>query len=92
MISKGSNVHPNMVCAGWPEGDVNACKGDSGSPLYVPKSPSDNSAIIIGITSWVLNPCNSNPTKGYKSEIGAYTRVANIVNWIKSNMKGGKSG
>ena len=44
--SYGSDyVAGDMVCAGLPEGGVDACQGDSGGPLLV-------EGVLAGITSW----------------------------------------
>ena len=79
------NYH--YACAGWPEGDRNGCSGDSGGPLVVPKNHNDNTAVIVGIASWVA-PNGCDHRAGYpKSKIGVYTRVTKILNWIQSKMK-----
>jgi Trypsin len=47
----GSNFDPNaMVCAGFPEGGVDTCYGDSGGPLQAPLG--DGGYRLVGITSW----------------------------------------
>ncbi|WP_216208688.1 serine protease [Amycolatopsis aidingensis] len=51
-----------MVCAGLPEGGVDACTGDSGGPLLV-------GTTVIGIVSWGVG-C------GEPGKPGVYTRVA----------------
>ena len=75
-------VTPNMICAGFlKEGGQDVAKYDSGGPLVVPKGPNDMSAVIHGITSWTGKPYDS------PKHPGVYTRVANFIQWIRSNME-----
>ena len=64
----GSNFDPNaMVCAGFPEGGVDTCYGDSGGPLEAPLG--DGAYRLVGITSWGRGCAEP----GYA---GVYTRIA----------------
>ena len=38
---------------------ISPCHGDSGGPLIVSKSSSDDTAVVIGVSSWINNRhCN----------------------------------
>ena len=68
-----------MVCAGFTEGGKDSCQGDSGGPLVVPRNSSDDSAIIYGVVSFGYGCAQPDAP-------GVYSRVANYVGWIQSNM------
>ncbi|WAL64178.1 serine protease [Amycolatopsis cynarae] len=60
----------SMVCAGYPDGGIDACQGDSGGPLLVGDT-------LIGIVSWG-DGC-AKPGKP-----GVYTRVASYSDEIRA--------
>merc|ERR1711936_809171 len=76
---EASSIKPSMVCAGYKEGKKDSCQGDSGGPLVVPKSKSDDTAIIYGVVSWGAG-CASPDLPG------VYARVTKFIYWIKKNM------
>jgi len=76
---EATSIKPSMVCAGYKEGKKDSCQGDSGGPLVVPKSKSDDTAIIYGVVSWGAG-CASPDLPG------VYARVTKFIDWIKKNM------
>ena len=57
------------------------CSGDSGGPLIIPKSDTDDTAVLIGIVSFGYR-C------GLSDAPGVYTRVTEYISWIQSTRKG----
>ena len=70
-------ITKNMVCAGFTEGGKGACQGDSGGPLVVPRSSTDDTAIVYGITSFGKLCAEPN----YPS---VFARVTEFLPWIKT--------
>jgi len=63
-------VRSAMVCAGLPEGGVDACAGDSGGPLFV-KDETDLVPWLVGIVSFGAGCARPNTP-------GVYTRVSDF--------------
>jgi hypothetical protein len=61
-----------MLCAGSPDGSIDACQGDSGGPLAIAV---DDEWYVAGITSWGTECA----LPGFP---GVYTRVSRFVPWI----------
>lgn len=66
--SYGDAVIPGMLCAGYLEGEKDACVGDSGGPLVC-------EGLQAGIVSWG-NGC------AMAFSPGVYTNVSYYKNWI----------
>ncbi|XP_023087920.1 transmembrane protease serine 11D [Piliocolobus tephrosceles] len=63
-----------MLCAGVPQGGVDACQGDSGGPLV--QEDSRRLWFVVGIVSWG-DQC------GLPDRPGVYTRVTTYRDWIR---------
>ncbi|XP_059474203.1 trypsin-1-like [Neocloeon triangulifer] len=64
----GYDVYPGQICADFPDGNIGACNGDSGGPLFV-------DGVVVGLVSW-SDGC---AIPGYPT---VYNRVAYYRNWI----------
>lgn len=73
----GYRLTPNMLCAGFRQGGVDACSGDSGGPLIVRADPANQSSqwIQAGIISWGKGCAEANA-------YGVYTHLARFRDWV----------
>ena len=76
-----TQITANMICAGDTDGGEATCRGDSGGPLVIPKSSADDTAVVIGVTSFGANNC------GAKGLPAVYAYVTKYINWIKPKME-----
>ena len=74
-------ITDTMFCAGYQEGGIDACQGDSGSPLVYQVG---RSFVQGGIVSWGMG-C------GQENYYGVYTPVAPFYDWIISYIGEGDS-
>ena len=74
-------VTANMICAGDADGGESTCHGDSGGPLVIPKSSTDDTAVVIGVASFTGSRC------GKPKYPGVYTYVTKYIDWIKPKME-----
>ena len=79
-------ITANMICAGDADGGESTCKGDSGGPLVVPKSSTDDTAVVIGATSFGYGEKNVKGC-GKKGYPAAYAYIPRYINWIKPKME-----
>nr|DBA14830.1 TPA: hypothetical protein GDO54_004108 [Pyxicephalus adspersus] len=73
----GKYIDKSMLCAGVPEGGIDACQGDSGGPLACEWKGVTQ---VAGMVSWG-DKC------GMKNKPGVYTHVYRFVPWIIQTMK-----
>ncbi|CAH1956057.1 unnamed protein product [Acanthoscelides obtectus] len=64
-------VTERMFCAGYPEGGIDACGGDSGGPIVV-------GGKLTGVTAWGLGCAEPNLP-------GVYSKVSAYLDWIKKH-------
>merc|ERR1712051_516937 len=75
-------ITANMICAGDADGGESTCSGDSGGPLVVPKSSTDDTAVVIGATSF--GPRDGCGLQGLPA---VYAYVTKYLDWIKPKME-----
>lgn len=72
--SYGEHIHmDNFVCAGYREGRIDSCAGDSGGPLLIER---DNRWHVYGVTS-MGDDC------GKEGKYGIYSKTSNYIKWIR---------
>ncbi|XP_029922409.1 mannan-binding lectin serine protease 1 [Myripristis murdjan] len=74
------NITDNMFCAGFYEGGRDTCLGDSGGAFVMEDGASRRWA-VFGLVSW-----GGPEDCGSQRVYGVYTRVANYVEWIQSQL------
>ena len=70
----GGSITANMICAGVPEGGLDACQGDSGGPLIDPAT-----GRLVGVVSWGFGCARPNFP-------GIYANVDYVRDWIVSQL------
>ncbi|XP_072943203.1 phenoloxidase-activating factor 2-like [Epargyreus clarus] len=73
-LSRFFDLHLSFMCAGG-ERDLDACKGDGGSPLVCPIPGKTNRYLQSGIVSWGIG-CGTEGTPG------VYVNVSSFRDWI----------
>lgn len=74
----GITLAPTMICAGYEEGGIDACTGDSGGPLLVWNNRQQQ-WLQIGIISWGSGCAEA-------GIYGVYTAVSSFAEWITSTI------
>ncbi|KAG7211723.1 hypothetical protein KM043_010969 [Ampulex compressa] len=74
-----NRITENMFCAGYLEGERDACFGDSGGPLHV--KGTFGHLEVIGIISWGRGCARPNFP-------GIYTKLTNYLGWLKDHLDG----
>ncbi|NWH84392.1 ACRO protein, partial [Aegithalos caudatus] len=67
-------VHADNLCAGYPQGSIDTCQGDSGSPLVCKDNGADY-YWLVGMNSWGRG-CDR------ARHPGIYTSTQHFYNWI----------
>merc|ERR1712203_217594 len=75
-------ITANMICAGDADDGESTCSGDSGGPLVVPKSSTDDTAVVIGATSF-----GPRAGCGLQGLPAVYAYVTKYLDWIKPKME-----
>ena len=72
----------SMFCAGYPEGEVDSCSGDSGGPIVqLEERASDGKVVprLIGLVSWGRSDACA--VAGFP---GVYAKISAVHDWIHS--------
>lgn len=75
----GNKIKYGMFCAGYSQGGIDACQGDSGSGIFSPPQNANDPAVLMGVVSWGVGCAR----KGYP---GVYAKVEDFYEWIKTNV------
>ncbi len=73
-LSYAGLIVVTQLCAGYAEGQIDTCAGDSGGPLYIVEN---GRTIQMGITSFG-NGC------GQENFYGIYTNVSHFIPWLSN--------
>jgi len=74
-LNKTNVITDNMICAGYAQGGIDSCAGDSGGPLTW-TDPADQTEYLAGIVSLHVG-C------GRPNLPGVYARVTSALDWLR---------
>nr|CAD7570103.1 unnamed protein product [Timema californicum] len=77
-VYKDYHLTDNMFCAGYSQGRMDSCAGDSGGPLLC--KDDQHHWTVFGITSFGEG-C------GRRGKYGIYAKVSNFIKWIHKTIK-----
>lgn len=72
----GDIVTDQMICAGYEEGKIDSCKGDSGGPFVCQER---GRYVLAGATSWGVGCAQA-------GRPGVYTDIKDFLTWIDCTM------
>lgn len=76
------SVTTNMFCAGYPEGLIDTCNGDSGGPMmFLDETQRPKRWILEGIVSW-----GSGSGCGKANHYAGFTKVKAFASWISMHI------
>ncbi|XP_068712141.1 chymotrypsin-like elastase family member 2A [Montipora foliosa] len=73
-LSYSGVIQGDMICAGYKQGGVDTCEGDSGGPLMC--QGEEGRWFLTGVASFGHTGC------GLPYKYGVYTRIVNHLQWI----------
>lgn len=79
----GSMLQDGMTCAGYVDGGMDSCSGDSGGPLMVPDNAGGMK--LAGVVSWGRGCARANA-------YGIYSNVPFFTGWIMEHLDNGDDG
>ncbi|KAK3921944.1 Mite allergen Eur m 3 [Frankliniella fusca] len=71
----------NLCTGAGPRNNTSACSGDSGGPLILEPTDSEEAVTVVGVVSWGFIPCG----RGGKPSV--YTRVSAYIDWIADTQR-----
>ncbi|XP_057662224.1 serine protease 30-like [Diorhabda carinulata] len=77
---KDIKIQDSHICAGYKQGEIDACWGDSGGPLMSNIDKNGNQTIVIGVVSTGIG-C----ARPYLP--GLYTRISDYISWIQKTIQ-----